>query len=114
MFSNGKRLFTWLSAAGAIFYIISMVGSWYAGWSQKVEASMTERKMVADHDQMLRELAPKIESIRDSDEHQQWDIDQTKNNQAEIQKQVLLLTDQVGRTNDLLREWLKAKMRESR
>lgn len=102
---NGhKKIVAIAAGLAAICSVLSFVGGTYAGWTQRVEASVVTQRMVNAHDETLKAIVPKVETCHDVNEHQQWDIDQTK-------RDLSSLAESVKKTNELVQTYLQSQMR---
>ena len=105
---NGhKRFLAGAAGIAAVCSVLSFVGGTYAGWTQRVEASVTDRRMLNAHDETLKAIVPKVETCHETNNRQGWDIDRNTKDIAAMSASVQRMADKI----DLL---VQSQMREGR
>lgn len=104
---NGKARLAAVGAIGGVVAILSSVGSWYFGWSSKVEAAVVQQRMVNQHDETLQEIVPKVEDCHEVNEIQKIQI-------GEHDRALTRLEHSLEKTSDLVQQYLQTQMRHDR
>jgi hypothetical protein len=98
---NGRTKIAVLGIAAAL---ITSGLSWYGGWSSKVEASVTQQRMVNAHDATLQAIVPTVNECHEVNEVQKFQI-------AEHDRALTRLERSIEKTNDLVQQYLQTQMR---
>jgi hypothetical protein len=102
---NGKTKVAMIAALGGLaFAALTYAGGVYTGWRQNVDDSVTQRRMVNEHDETLKTLRPEVVECHEVNAVQQRDIDRNR-------QDIASLTEAVKRTNDLLQLYLQSMMK---
>lgn len=102
--TNGKTGLAIVGAIGVIVAILSGIGSWYFGWSSKVEAAVVQQRMVNAHDEALQEIVPMVNQGHEKNALQDAKLD-------EHERALRRIESSLEKQSDLIQMYLQSQMR---